>query len=311
MKKLLQVKNLSVKFFSEEGEIEAVRGVDFFISKGERVALVGESGCGKSAAAKALLGLSSGAIHADSIEFEGEELTGLSKNKRRSIRGRQIGMIFQDPMTSLNPTMRVGLQIMEATVRLPARERALELLKQVGIDSPERVFRQYPHELSGGMRQRILIAMAIAGEPSLLIADEPTTALDVTIQAEILELLKRIEITTLLITHDLGVVAGLCDRVLVMYGGKIVEMGLVEQIFHEPGHPYTRALLRSIPRIDLRRDLPLEVIEGYPPSLLSPPAGCPFAARCSEAMQICALKEPPLTSFHSTQEVTCWLSEKP
>ncbi len=261
-----------------------------------------------------------GKVEDGEIFFEGEELLSKSKREMERIRGKKMGFIFQDPMTSLNPTMRVGKQIMEGLVkhqkmsRSEAREQTIILLQLVGIAEPEKRILQYPHEYSGGMRQRVMIAIALACRPKLLIADEPTTALDVTIQAQIFDLMKSIQEKTntsiIFITHDLGVVAGFCDRVIVMYGGKIVEIGSVEQIFSSPQHPYTQALLRSCPHLDWDRGTELIPIYGTPPNLLNPPKGCPFHTRCSSAMQICQMRLPQFTKTQPGHEVACWLLEK-
>lgn len=318
MKPLLKVNNLKICFHTYLGKVEAVRGISFEIMPGETVGIVGESGCGKSVTAQALLRLiptPPGEIESGEIFFQEKELLNAPKKFMKQIRGKEIGMIFQDPMTSLNPTMRIGKQIMEGLCRhqkLPKQEahkRALELLQLVEISNPEKRITQYPHEFSGGMRQRIMIAIALACNPKLLIADEPTTALDVTISAQILELMKTVQkkmgTSIILITHDLGVVAGMCDRVLVMYAGQIVESGSITEIFRNPLHPYTKGLLRSIPRLDMDRSTTLTPIFGTPPNLLNPPSGCAFCPRCESAMRICQQKEPPLHQ-HSSQTVTCW-----
>lgn len=306
MEKLLTVENLSVSFNTYLGRVQALQNISFSIGYGETVAIVGESGCGKSVTAQAIMGLipsPPGTVDEGIILFEGS---------KKRIRGKEIGMIFQDPMTSLNPTMRIGKQIMEGMIkhrglsRAQARQKAIEILTLVEIADPQRRIDQYPHEFSGGMRQRVMIAIALACEPKLIIADEPTTALDVTIQAQILDLMKEIQQKTgtsiILITHDLGIVAGMCDRVLVMYGGEIVERGTVEQIFKNPFHPYTQGLLRSVPRLDLDKEKELIPIYGTPPNLLQPPKGCSFCARCEHAMRICKTTKPP-----SKEGVACWL----
>ena len=306
---MLEVKELHVSFRSYLGLVEAVRGVSFSVAPGETVAIVGESGSGKSVTAQAIMQLTppltsqiEGAVY-----FEDEDLLKKSKRAMRKIRGQKMGMIFQDPMTSLNPTMRIGKQIREAGV---SPEEALELLELVEISNPEKRLQQYPHELSGGMRQRVMIAIALACNPKLLIADEPTTALDVTIQAQILKLIQRIQkernMGMILITHDLGVVAGNCDRVLVLYGGRIVESGTVEQIFDAPAHPYTQGLLRSVPRLDMDPRKILEPIEGTPPSLLKPPQGCAFCARCTKAMRICQGQQPAPVKVGNGHYFACW-----
>lgn len=317
---LLTVKDLCVSFQTYLGKAQAVQNISFTVEPQETIAIVGESGCGKSVTAQAILQLipsPPGKIEKGSIFFDGEELLSKSKREMERIRGNKIGMIFQDPMTSLNPTMQIGKQIMEGVRKhqaldaRQAKKRVLELLHLVGIPDPERRFESYPHEFSGGMRQRTIIAIALACNPKLLIADEPTTALDVTIQAQILDLMKKIQSQTgtsiILITHDLGIVAGMCDRVIVMYGGKIVETGDVMSIFTRPLHPYTQGLLRSIPRLDVNRDKELVPIIGSPPNLLNPPKGCPFCARCPNAMRICLSNPPPKSTPHPGQEVSCWL----
>lgn len=316
---LLEVKNLSLSFRTYLGKVHAVRNVSFSVERGETVALVGESGCGKSATAQAIMGLipqPPGEIDAGEIFFDGEQLLSKTQKQMRRVRGKEIGMIFQDPMTSLNPTMRIGQQILEGLRKHQklkgrgAEERAVELLKLVGISDPEKRVNQYPHEFSGGMRQRAMIALALSCNPKLLIADEPTTALDVTIQAQILELMKEIQqkmgTSIILITHDLGIVAGMCDRVIVMYGGEIMESGPVAQIYARPQHPYTQGLLRSVPRLDMEKDKELIPILGTPPSLLNPPKGCPFCARCPFAMHICQERSPPLL-LENHHQVACWL----
>ncbi|MFN0064834.1 MAG: ABC transporter ATP-binding protein [Chlamydiales bacterium] len=312
---LLDVRELHVVFDTYLGRAHAVRDLSFSVEAGETIAIVGESGCGKSVTALSLMRLipsPPGKIIGGEIWFEGEDLIKKSRREMRRIRGRKMGMIFQDPMTSLNPTMRIGAQIAEG-LRLPkaqAQARCIELLEMVEISNPEQRLEQYPHELSGGQRQRVNIAIALACNPKLLIADEPTTALDVTIQAQILELLKNIQekmgTTIILITHDLGIVAGNCDRMLVMYGGKIVEQGSVQTIFRSSAHPYTRGLLQSVPRLDMNRTKSLEPIPGTPPNLLNPPQGCPFWARCNRAMRICAEKNPPLVAISDKQTAACW-----
>jgi oligopeptide transport system ATP-binding protein len=320
MERILEVKDLHVSFHTYAGEVKAVRGVNFHVNKGEAVAIVGESGCGKSVTAQTLMKLipmPPGEIKKGDIIFNGQSIVKKSNKEMEAIRGKEIGMIFQDPMTSLNPTLTVGNQIMEGLIkhqkmtRAAARARAIELLTMVGIPQPEKRVDQYPHEFSGGMRQRAMIAIALACSPKLLIADEPTTALDVTIQAQILDLMKDLQKKTgtsiILITHDLGVVAEMCDRVIVMYAGKVIETGTVDDIFYNPQHPYTKGLLRSVPRLDLKRDEPLTPIFGTPPDLLRPPAGCGFTARCESAMRVCQEYDPELKEISSTQRAACWL----
>ena len=318
---LLDVRNLSVSFRTYLGTIQAVRDVSFSIKKGECIAIVGESGCGKSITAQAIMGLiphPPGSIDNGQIFFEGEDLLRKPKREMEKVRGKEIGMIFQDPMTSLNPTMRIGNQIMEGLIKHQklskedAKGRAIEILNLVGISDPEKRMAEYPHTFSGGMRQRVVIAIALACNPKLLIADEPTTALDVTIQAQILELMQKIqskmETSIILITHDLGIVAGMCERVIVMYAGQIVEAGTVDQIYSQPKHPYTQGLLRSVPRLDRDKEQELIPIYGTPPSLLNPPKGCAFSARCNHAMRICQLERPPLEELKKSHLAACWLN---
>jgi oligopeptide transport system ATP-binding protein len=318
---LLEVNNLKVSFFTHAGEVQAVRGTTFAIGTGEAVALVGESGCGKSVTAQSIMRLipdPPGRIVGGEILFGGQDLAKLPEREMEKIRGNQIGMIFQDPMTSLTPTMTIGRQLTEGIVKhqgLPRREaekRAVEMLALVGIPQPDRRVKQYPHEFSGGMRQRVMIAIALACEPRLLIADEPTTALDVTIQAQIIELMKELKDQTntsiILITHDLGVVAGLCSRVLVMYAGQIVESGTLDEVFYRPGHPYTYSLLRAVPRLDAKVKERLVSIPGQPPDLLNPPKGCSFAPRCEFAMRICQERPPEERAVNDGHFVKCWLT---
>ena len=320
MEKLLDVKDLHVSFTTYNGEVKAVRGVSFHVNKGETVAVVGESGCGKSVTSQTIMRLipqPPGVIKEGEILFEGKDLTRLSDKEMEKIRGAEIAMIFQDPMTSLNPTMTVGRQITEGLMKhqnlsaSEAREKAVDMLRLVGIPSPESRIKQYPHQFSGGMRQRAMIAIALACQPKLLIADEPTTALDVTIQAQIIELMKQLQQKTgssiILITHDLGVVADIADRVVVMYAGKVVESGTLEEVFNHPRHPYTWGLMGSMPRLDLSHEQELLPIPGSPPDLISPPKGCPFAARCKHAMKICKEYMPEVAEVTPTHHVTCWL----
>lgn len=316
--KLLSVRNLRTSFFTHVGEVKAIRDVSFDIDYGESVGIVGESGSGKSVTSLSVMGLLQypGKVVGGQILFRGEDLLEKRKKDMRHIRGNQIAMIFQDPMTSLNPLFSIGNQIEEAVLehqtmgRGEAHKKAIEMLRLVGIPSPETRVKNYPHEFSGGMRQRAMIAMALSCEPDLLIADEPTTALDVTIQAQMLRLIKdlnvRLNTATILITHDLGVVASTCQRIIVMYGGKIMEMGTVDEIFYSPHHPYTMGLLKSIPKVgaDKRRLVP---ILGTPPDMLKPPTGCPFYPRCEFAMQICANQEVPQFSTSDTHHTCCWL----
>ncbi|MFF0827417.1 ABC transporter ATP-binding protein [Brevibacillus sp. NPDC003359] len=319
---LLTIDNLRVNFKTYGGEVQAVRGVSFYVDKGETVAIVGESGCGKSVTAQAIMGLipnPPGKIVGGKVVFEGAEISHLRKKELLGIRGTQIGMVFQDPMTALNPTMKVGTQIVEGFVRShqvsreEARKRAIEMLSLVGIPDPEKRIDQYPHQFSGGMRQRVVIAIALACQPKLVIADEPTTALDVTIQAQILDLLKRLqeeqELSVVIITHDLGVVAEIAHRMVVMYAGMVVETGTVEDVFANPRHPYTWGLMRSLPRLDEGEKQRLIPIEGSPPDLFNPPVGCPFAARCDFAMEICEQQMPMTSEFGRGHQAACWLHD--
>ena len=290
--KILEVKDLRTSFFTHVGEVKAIRGITFTLDKGEAIGIVGESGSGKSVTSMSIMKLLQypGKIVGGEVVFKGQDLVNMKDKSMQAIRGNEIAMIFQDPMTSLNPVYTIGNQIMEAITRhqglnkKEAKKKTIEMLELVGIPSPEKRVKNYPHEFSGGMRQRAMIAMALSCEPSLLIADEPTTALDVTIQAQILELMKdlkdKVKTSIILITHDLGVVADVCSRILVMYGGMIMEEGTTEDIFYNPKHPYTMGLLKSVPRLDLGEKQRLIPIAGTPPDLLKPPKGCPFAARC-------------------------------
>lgn len=322
MEKILDVKDLHVTFTTYGGTVKAVRGLDLALNRGETVAIVGESGCGKSVTANAIMRLipsPPGEISGGRIHFKGKEITALKEKDMRAIRGVDISMIFQDPMTALNPTLTIGNQLMEGVIkhknlqRSAAKEKALEMMNLVGIPNPEERFKQYPHQFSGGMRQRIVIAIALICEPDLLIADEPTTALDVTIQAQILELFNRIQkhmgVSIILITHDLGVVAKIADRICVMYAGKIIEEGSKREIFYHPEHPYTQGLLHSVPRLDLKQEK-LEGIEGTPPDLFSPPIGCPFTARCPFAMEVCDRVYPENTMLSNSHQVNCWLQDE-
>lgn len=319
---MIQIKNLHVQFSTYGGRVQAVRGVSFDLHKGETLAIVGESGCGKSVTSQSIMRLiptPPGRITSGSILFKGQDLTKLSEKKMRDIRGADISMIFQDPMTALNPTLRVGEQIAENIMqhenisKEKAKEKAFEMLELVGIPNPKERLKQYPHEFSGGMRQRIVIAMALVCNPEVLIADEPTTALDVTIQAQILELFKDIQqktdVSIVLITHDLGVVAQVADRVAVMYAGKIVEIGTRRDIFYTPQHPYTKGLLRSVPRLDLYES-ELVPIAGSPPDLFAPPSGCSFAPRCPYVMEVCDRMYPASTKLKESHQVHCWLQDE-
>ncbi|GLB60930.1 ABC transporter ATP-binding protein [Cytobacillus sp. NCCP-133] len=322
MEKVLEIKDLHVTFTTYGGEVKAVRGVSFDLFKGETLAIVGESGCGKSVTSQSIMRLipsPPGRIAAGEVLFKGQDLTKLKESEMRNIRGADISMIFQDPMTALNPTITVGEQIIEGIMqhetitRQDARKKALEMLDLVGIPNPVERLKHYPHQFSGGMRQRIVIAMALVCEPEVLIADEPTTALDVTIQAQILDLFKDIQTKTgvsiIIITHDLGVVAQVADRIAVMYAGKIVEAGERREIFYNPQHPYTKGLLNSVPRLDLD-GADLVPIGGSPPDLFSPPAGCPFAARCAFAMEVCDRVFPYKTHISRDHHVDCWLQDE-
>src|SRR6478752_1520631 len=315
---LLSIRDLQVDFETDAGRVPAVRGVDLDVEAGQTVALVGESGSGKSVTALSVTRLMSGRVAGGHIDFRGKDLASLSESEMRRIRGGQIGMIFQEPMTSLNPVFKIGRQIEEVLALhqqlapTAARAQALELLKRVGIPSPETRLDQYPHELSGGMKQRVMIAIAIACRPALLIADEPTTALDVTIQAQIMVLLRSLQqelgMAVLLITHDLGVVAHFAERVNVMYAGKIVEHGSVRDIFKRPAHPYTRALLGALPDPSARAQR-LEAIPGRVPSPAQLPAGCAFCARCKHAFEPCPDRLPPLFEVEAGHRAACWLHD--
>ncbi|WJY26194.1 MULTISPECIES: ABC transporter ATP-binding protein [Sporosarcina] len=320
--KVLQVKNLQTHFKSDEGTVKAVDGVSFEVGKGETLGIVGESGSGKSVTSLSIMRLlkdTPGQIAGGEILYEGTDLTKISEREMRKIRGNDIAMIFQEPMTSLNPVYKIGRQLEESIIlhmkvsKKAARERAVQMLKAVGISRPEKIVHEFPHQLSGGMRQRVMIAMAMACNPKVLIADEPTTALDVTIQAQILELMKSLTKTTdtaiLLITHDLGVVAEMCDRVVVMYGGRAVEESDVVTIFTNPKHPYTQGLLESIPKIGERVNR-LQSIPGNVPIPSHMPMGCKFAPRCPYAMDICWEKEPTLDKVTTNHSVRCWLHEE-
>jgi oligopeptide transport system ATP-binding protein len=318
MKPLLTVNNLEVSFRLQKKLLHAVRGASFTLNEGEILGIVGESGCGKSAMAKALVKLlPNSAIVSGDVIYHDKNLIAFSEKQMQKIRGKHIASIFQDPITSLNPTIKIGTQIVEGYLRhhhqVPlnqARNYAIELLELVGIPHPEERINEYPHTLSGGMRQRVMIALALASQPKILIADEPTTALDVTIQAQILELMKKIKEKTgtsiILITHDMSVVAGFCDRVLVMYAGRIVESAPVEQLFDFPKHPYTKRLFESIPRLDMPKSKPLMPIEGTPPDLSQTIKGCAFCSRCSHPMNICAAQDPPLKELQAEHQIACW-----
>lgn len=321
MEKLLEVKDLAVSFQTFFGEVEAVRGVSFHVNKKETVALVGESGCGKSVTASSimqLLPMPPAFYKHGEVLFNGEDIVQKNEKQMQKIRGNQISMIFQDPMTSLNPTMKVGKQIVEGLVRhqslnsQQAEKKAIEMLELVSVPQAEKRFKQYPHEFSGGMRQRVMIALAMVSHPQLLIADEPTTALDVTVQAQILDLMRDIQdqfgTSIILITHDLGVVADMCDRVIVMYAGQLLEEGNGDEIFQNPKHPYTRKLLGSVPRLDMDKSETLHSIDGTPPDLYIPPKGCPFFDRCDHAMVVCKGHMPEREYHTDSHYSCCWLN---
>ncbi len=319
-KVILRIRNLRTQFDTHEGRVHAVNGISYDVHEGETIGIVGESGCGKSVSMLSVMRLLPSPpahVQADSIAFNGQELTTMSEEEMRKMRGKDMAMIFQDPMTSLNPVLTIGYQLVEPLIlhlnmdKEKARERAAELLGWVGIPDPMKRLDDYPHQLSGGMRQRVMIAMALACNPTLLIADEPTTALDVTIQAQLVELVKRLRddlgMSLIWITHDLGVVAGLVDRVLVMYAGFVVEDAEVKELYSNPQHPYTAALLRSLPRMDGSPGEKLETIEGLPPDLLAFPVGCPFAPRCKYAQEKCSKENPTLQEISPGHKVACWV----
>lgn len=320
--KLLEIKDERLSFFTPAGEVKALNGVSFSMEEGEVLGIVGESGSGKSVTAYSIMGLTAypGKLVGGTVHFNGHEIEKMTEKEFRKIRGNEVSIIFQDPMTSLNPVYTIGNQIVEVILlhtnktKKEAYERAKELLELVGINEPAKRLKQYPHELSGGMRQRVMIAIALACEPKLLIADEPTTALDVTIQAQILELMqelrKKLGMSIIMITHDLGVVASMCEKIAVMYAGHIVEYGTADEIFYNPSHEYTKGLIKSIPKLNAKKIERLVPIEGQPVDLLNPPAGCPFAPRCSECMKICLNKMPPKTELSDTHYSYCWLLQK-
>ncbi len=320
--KLLEIKDEKLSFFTPAGEVKALNGVSFSMNEGEVLGIVGESGSGKSVTAYSIMGLTAypGKLIGGTIYFNGHQIEKMSEKEMRKIKGNEVSIIFQDPMTSLNPVYTIGNQITEV-IRLhtgkskkEAYDRAKELLELVGINEPAKRLKQYPHELSGGMRQRVMIAIALACEPKLLIADEPTTALDVTIQAQILELMQELRqklgMSIIMITHDLGVVASMCERIAVMYAGHIVEYGTADEIFYEPKHEYTKGLINSIPKLSAQEIERLVPIEGQPVDLLNPPAGCPFAPRCANCMKICLREMPPKTELSDTHYSHCWLLQK-
>ena len=320
--KLLEIKDERLSFFTPVGEVKALNGVSFSMEEGEVLGIVGESGSGKSVTAYSIMGLTAypGRLVGGTIRFNGHKIDEMTEKEFRKIRGNEVSIIFQDPMTSLNPVYTIGNQITEV-IKLhtdktssEAHARAKELLELVGINEPEKRLKQYPHELSGGMRQRVMIAIALACEPKLLIADEPTTALDVTIQAQILELMqelrKKLGMSIIMITHDLGVVASMCEKIAVMYAGHIVEYGTADEMFYEPKHEYTKGLIKSIPKLNVEKTERLVPIEGQPVDLLNPPAGCPFAPRCANCMKICLHEMPPKTELSDTHYSHCWLLQK-
>ena len=318
---MLEVKNLKVSYHSYAGEVQSVRGVNFTVDIGESVAIVGESGCGKSVTAKTIMGLIQtppGEIKKESqILFEGRNLLEMSEKEWQAYRGSDCAIVFQDALAALNPTLTIGRQITEKIMlhtdmnKEAAMKEAERLLTLVGIPNPTKRLKQYPHEFSGGMRQRAMIAIALACQPKLLIADEPTTALDVTIQADIIDLLKELQkefkMAVILITHDLGIVADIATKIVVMYAGKVVETGSNYDVFYNPKHPYTQALLRAVPRLDVEEDQELESIEGTPPNMIALPAGCAFCTRCKHCMKICQKMEPPTYEFEDGHTAQCWL----
>ena len=321
MSHLLEVKDLKVSYHSYAGEVQSVRGVNFTVDTGESVAIVGESGCGKSVSAKTIMGLIQtppGEIKKGSqILFEGKNLLEMSEKEWQAYRGSDCAIVFQDALAALNPTLTIGRQITEKIMihkdmnKEEAMKEAERLLTLVGIPNPAKRLKQYPHEFSGGMRQRAMIAIALACQPKLLIADEPTTALDVTIQADIIDLLKDLQkefkMAVIMITHDLGIVADIATKIVVMYAGKVVETGSNYDVFYNPKHPYTQALLRAVPRLDVEEDQELESIEGTPPNMIAPPAGCAFCTRCKHCMKICQKMEPPTYEFEDGHTAQCWL----
>ncbi len=319
---LVDIKDLRLSFFTPAGEVKALNNVNIHLKQGEVLGVVGESGSGKSVTAYTLMGLvpHPGKVLGGTVDFNSHSITALTEKQMEKIRGNEESIIFQDPLTSLNPVYTIGNQISEVILlhtdktKKEAQARAAELLALVGINEPEKRLKQYPHQLSGGMRQRVMIAIALACEPKLLIADEPTTALDVTIQAQILELMmdlkEKIGMSIIMITHDLGVVSNMCDHIAVMYGGKVVEYGTTDDIFYRPGHEYTRGLLKSVPKLEEKDSGRLIPIEGSTPDMLNPPAGCPFSPRCASCMKICLTQMPPYTTLSGVHQSACWLLQK-
>lgn len=319
---LVNIEHERLSFFTPVGEVKALNDVSFHIKEGEVLGIVGESGSGKSVTAYSLMGLTAypGKLLGGTLDFNGHCINDMTEKEMQKMRGNEVSIIFQDPMTSLNPVYTIGNQIREVLklhtnkTKKEIQERAVELLELVGINEPKKRLKQYPHELSGGMRQRVMIAIALACEPKLLIADEPTTALDVTIQAQILELMMELKdklgMAIMMITHDLGVVASMCDHIAVMYAGNIVEYGTTDDIFYRPKHEYTKGLIRSIPRMDTTEHERLIPIEGTPVDLLNPPKGCPFASRCDNCMRICLREKAPVIHFDDVHYSTCWMNQK-